>query len=133
MFYIPNTSAPVVQLLNATVPITRFNKGEAGKIIDEVKQDGIRVIVKNNVPECILITVDEYSRLYEAANRNIRLIQTKESEEKRKAFIEKIRARAVPPLEPKLSPSERKALMDSIGPINIDEEAVNELRRISTL
>jgi len=34
----------------------------AEKIIDEVKADGIRVIVKNNVPECVMLTVEEYDR-----------------------------------------------------------------------
>ena len=34
------------KMLNAFVPISRFNKGEAGKIIEEVKRDGIKVIVK---------------------------------------------------------------------------------------
>ena len=131
MFTVPYNSAAVVKMTKAVVPITRFNKGEAGKIIEEVKQDGVRIIVKNNIPECIMITVEEYNRLTEAANHPARLIQTKEAEEKRKAFIAKIRENVQPPLEPKISPKERKALMDSIGTIQIDEEAVNELRRLS--
>lgn len=118
------------KLLKAFIPITRFNKGEAGKIIEEVKADGIRVIVKNNIPECVMISVEEYNALTIAANRKIDLIQNKEEETKRKAFIEKIRKNVHPPLPPQV---DRKTLMDSIGPIDVDEEAVNELRRISKL
>ena len=32
------------KMLNSFVSISRFNKGEAGKIIEEVKRDGIKVI-----------------------------------------------------------------------------------------
>ena len=31
------------KMLNAFVPISRFNKGEAGKIIEEVKRDAVDV------------------------------------------------------------------------------------------
>lgn len=51
------------KMLNAFVPISRFNKGEAGKIIEEVKRDGIRVIVKNNAPECVMLSVEAYEKL----------------------------------------------------------------------
>lgn len=45
------------------VPITRFNKGEANKIFDEVSRDGFRYVVKNNQVKCILISPDAYDRL----------------------------------------------------------------------
>jgi len=126
-------SVTALKMLNAFVPITRFNKGEAGKIIDEVKQDGIRVIVKNNVPECIMITVDEYDKLSTAANKKIVLNQSKEDEEKRKALIKKIRANVQPPMPPSMSVEERIQFLKETGPIHVDEEAVNELRRISII
>ncbi len=52
-----------IKMLNAFVPISRFNKGEAGKIIEEVKRDGIKVIVKNNAPECVMLSVEAYEKL----------------------------------------------------------------------
>ena len=55
----------MLNLTNAIVPITRFNKGEAGKIIDEVKNEGPRIIVKNNVPECILMSPQDYRQMME--------------------------------------------------------------------
>jgi PHD/YefM family antitoxin component YafN of YafNO toxin-antitoxin module len=51
------------KMLNSFVPISRFNKGEAGKIIEEVKRDGIKVIVKNNAPECVMLSVEAYEKL----------------------------------------------------------------------
>jgi len=126
-------SVTALKMLNAFVPITRFNKGEAGKIIDEVKKDGIRVIVKNNVPECIMITVEEYDKLSTDANKKIVLNQSKEDEEKRKALIKKIRANVQPPMPPSMSVEERIQFLKETGPIHVDEEAVNELRRISII
>lgn len=127
--YIP--TAPN-QFMNSFVPISRFNKGEAGKIIDEVNDQGFKIVIKNNEPVCIMVKPELFNELQDRANRVMTIDDSKEAELKRKEFIKKIRARAVPPIELK-SPEERKRIMDSIGPINIDEEAVNELRRISII
>ena len=45
------------------VPITRFNKGEANKIFDEVSRDGFRYVVKNNKVKCILMSPEAYDQL----------------------------------------------------------------------
>ena len=118
------------KMVNSFVPISRFNKGEAGKIIEEVKRDGIKVIVKNNAPECILITVEEYDRLVKESNRIVNPPQTPEQEKARKEFIARIRQNVVPPLPPTRN---RKEVMDEIGPIDIDKDAFWELRRVSTI
>lgn len=55
--------ASVMSAITNTVPITQFNRGLAGKIFDEVKQCGTKVVMKNNTAECILISPDEYVRL----------------------------------------------------------------------
>ena len=47
------------------VPITRFNKGEANKIFDEVSRDGFLYVVKNNQVKCILISPEAYDKLFE--------------------------------------------------------------------
>lgn len=132
MLAVQSNATNALKMIKAMVPITRFNKGEAGKIIEEVKRDGIRVIVKNNVPECIMITVEEYNALNEAANRTVIVNQSKEWEEKRKAWIQKVRANVQPPLPPVMSVEEALEKYGS-RPIEVDEEAINELRRISTL
>ena len=118
------------KMLNAFVPISRFNKGEAGKIIEEVKRDGIKVVVKNNAPECVMITVEDYDRLVMESKRVVNPTQTVEQEKARKEFIARIRENVAPPLAPTRN---RKEVMDEIGTIDVDKDAVWELRRASRI
>ena len=118
------------KMLKSFVPISRFNKGEAGKIIEEVKRDGIKVIVKNNAPECVMITVEDYDRLVEESKRVVNPPQTPQQEKRRKEFIARIRQNVTPPTPATRS---RKEVMDAISSIDIDENAVNELRRVSMI
>ena len=55
----------VVNMMNAMVPITRFNKGEAAKIFDEVESAGTKIVVKNNRPACVLVSPAQYEMLME--------------------------------------------------------------------
>jgi len=43
----------VNDLLKSMVPISRFNKGEAGNIFDVVNEEGIKLVLKNNSPACL--------------------------------------------------------------------------------
>lgn len=52
-----------MDILNSTVPITSFNKGLAGKIFDSVKATGIKIVMKNNQPECVLLSPKEYVKM----------------------------------------------------------------------
>ena len=56
----------VSEMMNMMVPISRFNKGEANKIFEEVKETGIKLAIKNNTPACVLITPEEYNSMIEA-------------------------------------------------------------------
>ena len=49
--------------LTKTVSISSFNKGKAGLIFEDVKKSGAKVVMKNNNPECVLISPDEYLKL----------------------------------------------------------------------
>ena len=118
------------KMLYAFVPISRFNKGEAGKIIEEVKRDGIRVIVKNNAPECVMITVEDYDRLVLESKRVVNPPQTPEQEKERKEFIARIRQNVAPPLPPT---RKLKDVIEEVGPIDVDKDAVWELRRASMI
>lgn len=117
-------------MLKTIVPISRLNKGEAGKIIEEVKKDGFRVIVKNNNPECIMMSVENYNSLMDFQLRRMTIMQSPEEVQKRKDFIKKIRENVQPPMEPTITLEEA---VKNYGPIDVDEEAVNELRRISII
>jgi PHD/YefM family antitoxin component YafN of YafNO toxin-antitoxin module len=50
-------------ILDALVPISRFNKGEANKIFDEVRLTGFKIVVKNNAPACVLLTPESYQEM----------------------------------------------------------------------
>ena len=45
------------------VPISRFNKGEAGKIFKEVAEKGMKIVLKNNEPECVLLDPKKYDEM----------------------------------------------------------------------
>ena len=49
--------------LDSLIPITRFNRGEANKVFDEVRASGCKIVVKNNAPACVLISPDRYRML----------------------------------------------------------------------
>lgn len=50
----------VVSAVTHTVPISQFNRGLAGKIFDDVRKNGPKVVMKNNVAECVLMSPEEY-------------------------------------------------------------------------
>ncbi len=58
----------VISAITNTVPITQFNRGLAGKIFEEVKKGGAKVVMKNNSAECVLLSPDEYVRLMDEVN-----------------------------------------------------------------
>lgn len=51
-----------------TVPLSLFNKGLAGKIFEEVKQCGAKVVMKNNMAECVLLSPEEYVKMVDEIN-----------------------------------------------------------------
>lgn len=51
-----------------TVSITQFNRGLAGKIFEDVKQTGAKVVMKNNAAECVLLSPEEYVHLMDEVN-----------------------------------------------------------------
>ena len=65
----------IVGMMNAMVPITRFNKGEASKIFDEVESSGIKIVVKNNKPACVLLSPAQYENLMEMLSDAILLAE----------------------------------------------------------
>lgn len=51
-----------------TISISLFNRGLAGKIFADVKNTGAKVVMKNNAPECVLLSPDEYIKLMDEVN-----------------------------------------------------------------
>lgn len=61
--------------LDSMVSFSEFNRGQAGKIFDNVKKVGTKIVVKNNAPECVLVSVDEYMKMVDEIN-DARLLLT---------------------------------------------------------
>ncbi len=58
----------IIAAIQNTISITQFNRGLAGKIFQEVKQCGAKVVMKNNSPECVLLSPEEYVNLMNEVN-----------------------------------------------------------------
>ena len=58
----------ITSAIKNTIPIGLFNRGMADKVFDEVKKSGSKVVMKNNSPECVLMSPDEYIRLMDEVN-----------------------------------------------------------------
>lgn len=63
-----NTMANIASAIRDTISISLFNRGLAGKIFEEVKQTGAKVVMKNNAAECVLLSPEEYIRLIDEVN-----------------------------------------------------------------
>lgn len=60
--------ANIASAIRDTISISLFNRGLAGKIFEDVKQSGAKVVMKNNAAECVLLSPDEYIRLMDEVN-----------------------------------------------------------------
>ena len=60
--------ASVVSAIRDTISISLFNRGLAGKIFADVKQTGAKVVMKNNMPEVVLLSPEEYVKLMDEVN-----------------------------------------------------------------
>ena len=56
----------VKNVMNSIIPITRFNRGEANRIFDEVAETGVKVVLKNNAPACVLVNPERYETMVDA-------------------------------------------------------------------
>lgn len=63
----------VISAIQHTIPISQFNRGLAGKIFSDIKLTGSKVVMKNNVAECVLISPDEYVHMIDELN-DLRLL-----------------------------------------------------------
>lgn len=58
----------VMSAIQNTISISLFNRGLAGKIFEEVKKSGAKVVMKNNTAECVLLSPEEYVKLMNEVN-----------------------------------------------------------------
>lgn len=60
-----NNNLSMKKLMNQIVPISRFNKGEASKICEEVHETGVKAVLKNNVRVMMLVEPNQYDEMVE--------------------------------------------------------------------
>ena len=60
--------ANITSAIRDTVSISLFNRGLAGKIVEDVKQSGAKVVMKNNSAECVLLSPEEYVKIMDEVN-----------------------------------------------------------------
>lgn len=65
----------ITSAIRDTISISLFNRGLAGKIFEDVKQTGAKVVMKNNAAECVLLSPQEYVSLMDEVN-DARLLST---------------------------------------------------------
>ena len=58
----------IIAAIQNTISISQFNRGLAGKIFQDVKNSGAKVVMKNNAAECVLMSPEEYVRLMDEVN-----------------------------------------------------------------
>ena len=58
----------VVSAIKKTVPISQFNRGQAGQIFTDVKNHGAKVVMKNNAAEVVLMSPAEYVEMMDTLN-----------------------------------------------------------------
>jgi hypothetical protein len=58
----------ITSAIRNTIPISVFNRGLAGKVFEDVKQSGAKVVMKNNTAECVLLAPSEYVSLMDELN-----------------------------------------------------------------
>lgn len=60
--------ANITSAIRDTISISLFNRGLAGKIFEDVKQSGAKVVMKNNIAECVLLSPEEYVKIMDEVN-----------------------------------------------------------------
>ena len=49
-------------VLDSLVPITQFNRGQASRIFDRLRDERQIIVLKNNQPAAIILSPEEYAR-----------------------------------------------------------------------
>lgn len=107
----------VMNIMRSIVPISRFNKGEANRIFEEVEKSGTKIVMKNNKPACVLMSPDKYEMIMETLSDYALLEEAKERMSR-------------------YSPNEALTHQEVLDALGISEEALSEKeteRRIKKL
>ena len=59
--------ASAANLLQCLIPISQFNKGQAAKIFDRLHSEKELIVLKNNQPTALVISIDNYREMADKA------------------------------------------------------------------
>lgn len=65
----------VSNILDAIIPISRFTTNELSNIFDEVNTSGIKIVVSNNKPACVVLTPELYTEIMETLENSFLFIE----------------------------------------------------------
>lgn len=65
-------------VLNRLVSITSFNKGHASKIFEQARGVGPLFVLKNNAPEAVIVSPEDFARMSEAEENYTLLLEAVE-------------------------------------------------------
>ncbi len=68
----------VLSFMDNIVSVTRFNRGEAVKIFEELKNTGAKVVMKNNAPVSVIMSPEQYQLLMEERENMGLLLEVQE-------------------------------------------------------
>lgn len=66
------------EVLDRLVSITSFNKGHASRIFDRARSLGPLFVLKNNAPEAVIMSPEDYARMSEAEENYALLLEATE-------------------------------------------------------
>lgn len=69
--------ALATDFLQSLVPISQFNKGQAAKIFDRLHSEKELIVLKNNQPSAVILSLEEYTRLTEIEEDYFLLLEAK--------------------------------------------------------
>jgi len=65
-------------IMQSIIPISRFASGEADKIFDEVSNTGVKIVIRNDQPACVLLSPKDYDALIEMLSDQLLLSEAEE-------------------------------------------------------
>lgn len=65
----------MANVMDCLVPISLFNKGQATKIFNRLKETKELFVLKNNQPSAVILSPEEYERLTEIEENYILLLE----------------------------------------------------------
>jgi prevent-host-death family protein len=73
-------SKALVEFTEKLVPISDFSQGKAGKIFNDVaKNNSEYIVLKNNQPTAVLLSIKEYKETQEKLDRHERILEYMEN------------------------------------------------------